>query len=86
MCDDFIDDDFDGECENDGIMDDDFKDIEADGDGEITFELDNGSWGFPNARDWGIIGPISEEIARENQEQERLYRKMEDEWERKYDV
>jgi hypothetical protein len=79
--DDFLDDfgnDYDGggdDDANDGSCDDDFSDIETDGEDDTTFETDDGFWDFPTASDWGIIGPMSEEIAEERREQEQLRRK-----------
>ena len=71
MCDDFIDDfedeDFDGD---DGFIDDDFDDDEADG--NTTTETDDGSWDGPDWQDWMIIGPLSEDIAEEKREKERI--------------
>jgi hypothetical protein len=70
MCDDFIDNfedgDFDGD---DGFIDDDFDDDEADGD--TTTETDDGLWNGPDWQDWMIIGPLSEDIAKEKRKQER---------------
>ena len=71
MCDDFIDnfedEDFDGD---DGFIDDDFDDDEADGD--TTTETDDGPWDGPDWQDWMIIGPLSEDIAEEKREKERI--------------
>lgn len=82
--DDFFD-DFDGDGDgsfddygDDGGCDDDSDDAETDaGDDEITFEPDDGSGGFSEWQDWMIIGPLSEELARERRERERLMRKIE---------
>jgi len=78
MCDDLFDDfdnNFDGESEDyldDGFQEDDFSDIENDDDTAI--DKDGGSEGCPEWQDWMIIGPMSEEIAREKRGKDKAYR------------
>lgn len=83
--DDFFDDfdnDFDGGSDEDGDegeCDDDFSDLETDGDDDdTTFETTDGSWDFPREKDWSIIGPLSEELSRERREREWLKRKSQE--------
>ena len=59
---------------NDGSCDDDFSELESDGD-DYTTEANDGTRGFPEWQDWMIIGPLSEELTRERQEREWLKRK-----------
>ncbi|GAB6906655.1 hypothetical protein DESC_40110 [Desulfosarcina cetonica] len=58
----------------DDSMDDGFDDHLDDGtlDKDGPAESGDGCWDGPEWQDWMIIGPISEEIAREKREKERI--------------
>jgi hypothetical protein len=70
MCDDFI----------DNFEDEDFDDdegfIDDEADGDTTTETNDGHWDGPDWQDWMIIGPLSEDIAEEKRERERIERDM----------
>lgn len=80
MCDDFTEDfdgDFDGEpgdYEDDGFCDEDFEDVEPVGENGNTPESDNVPWDDLEWLGWMIIGPLSEEIAKEKREKGRIRR------------
>ena len=79
MCDDFCDDfdgDFDSEPGNYG--DGGFEDSDPCGGEASAPKLDNGPWDSIQWQDWMIIGPLSEEIAREKREEDRISREKED--------
>jgi hypothetical protein len=79
MCDDYYDDfggDYDGESEDYG--DGGFEDSDpCDGDAP-ALDADDGPWDSIKWQDWMIIGPLSEEIAREKREEDRISREKED--------
>ena len=83
MCDDFFDDfedDFDGEpgdYEHDGFCDGDFGDWEPEEDAADSPDPWEIPWDGLQWQDWMIIGPLSEEIAREKREKERIIREEE---------
>lgn len=85
MCDDFYDDfdsDFDGEAEDwgdNGLYEGDIEDIGAPDGEDPTPESDDAFWDGLGWQDWMIIGPLSEEIAREKRVRERMRRENEDE-------
>lgn len=75
MCDDFFD-DFDSD-HDDGFDEDDFGDDETNGNDGTAPEKDDGLWDGPDWEDWMIIGPISEDIARERRERDRIRKENE---------
>ncbi len=72
MCDNFFD-DFDSD-HDDGFDEDDFGEHETDG---TATEKDDGLWDGPDWEDWMIIGPMSEDIARERRERDRIRKENE---------
>ena len=84
-----FDDDYDGGFEDDfehdggdGGLDDVFDENEmeevVDADDDIPLEAEIDHSGRLQWQDWMVIGPLSEEIAREKREQERLRRNKRD--------
>ena len=78
--DDFFDD-------NDGMddgFDDDWKDEPTFG--NESAESDEDHWDGPEWQDWMIIGPLSEDIAREKRDIERTRREWDDECDNYWDM
>ena len=79
MCDDFFDDFGDDyECEPEDYGDDGFEDSKSGEDGDSSSESDDVTWPGLDWQDWMIIGPLSEEIAREKRERDRIRRESEE--------
>lgn len=90
MCDDDFEGDSDGDFEEDSGDDFEGEDHDYDEEGAEKHEhetdeapdlhSDGGrGGGFPRWQDWMIIGPLSEEIAREEKEKKKIERDMSDE-------
>ncbi len=75
MCDDFFD-DFDSD-HDDGFDEDDFGDDESNGNDSTATEKDDVLWDGPDWEDWMIIGPMSEDIARERRKRDRIRKENE---------
>lgn len=83
MCDDFFedfDDEMDGCFDEDNFEEDGFGDDETD-EKDSPDESTDDFWDGPDWQDWMIIGPLSEDIAREKRDIDRIRKKNDDYWE-----
>jgi hypothetical protein len=74
---------FDDNCDDMGGHFDDHGDGGTDGD-HLSDGSGGGFWDGPGWQDWMIIGPMSENIANEQREQDRLQKEWEEENDKDY--